>query len=316
MNALPSTLFPRIPVATYRNLLRTITVAAVLTTLSVVEPAHADPESTFAPRGQMVVVVNAPTSALDAEATREAIARELNVVVVAPGDPRAAEARSALTVSVVEETQELAVTFAAPDRAVVSRVVTAPAERDATLHAAVRLAGNLARREADEVLGEPAAPAVVAPVAKAPEVLPPAPHATPPVSPTPIEASLFFPLATNASRPNANTHVALNLFYGRVGAVDGVSLGFVNVASESTRGLRVGAFNLTGGPVYGIDFGAANFATGALEGAQLGFGFNVAKGSISGLLFVLDEKRKPATRYALSPKVTTEPITRTTHLGY
>src|SRR6185295_11314388 len=101
-----------------------------------------------------------------AAAIRAAVGEELGVTAIASDDPRAANARGEITVTYRFATQELAVAFDDRKRGTIARVVPAPSDPRRVAGAAALLAGNLARNEADEMLGAGRTPAAaVAPQA-------------------------------------------------------------------------------------------------------------------------------------------------------
>jgi hypothetical protein len=98
-----------------------------------------------------VIVVDVVGDALDAGALRETIGRELNATTVAADDPRAATADGRLTIDAKEIGGPMTVryqTLGAP----VSRTVMLPMNPKNAQRAAVFMAGNLARDEANDVL--------------------------------------------------------------------------------------------------------------------------------------------------------------------
>jgi hypothetical protein len=109
-----------------------------------------------------VVVVDVGGDRLDPSHTRELVAKELSVEAVAPDDPRASEATG--RVEVVTSYEKLTVRYRKVDGPVERSIALAKDSARAEIDAAY-LAGNLARDEASELVGQngqkekPAAPA-------------------------------------------------------------------------------------------------------------------------------------------------------------
>src|SRR5689334_22080368 len=104
-----------------------VMVAAYLMGTWATRSALAEPSALEASaKGPLVVVVHAPPPLLDSTALRKAIASERGAVTIAPNDPGAASARATLTVALLSDGRELAVSYAEPHKTSISRVVTAP----------------------------------------------------------------------------------------------------------------------------------------------------------------------------------------------
>lgn len=140
--------------------------------LTCMAPASARAESPAAVRE--VVVVAAGAGAVDGVRLRKAIGDELGVDAVAPGDPRAPLARGTIEISTDEAARSLVVSYREKNGTPIVRRIDRPGDDDATLRAAVLLAGNLARDEASELAEmlrkKAPAPEVVAASAADPEL--------------------------------------------------------------------------------------------------------------------------------------------------
>jgi len=182
--------------------------------------------------------------------------------------------------------------------------VAAPPTAAELVRNAAWLAGNLVRDEADELLPHAPAPTPpAAPAAPPPPPSPPVAAAVPPASAVvkappppagrprvPIALSFFYPLATNRDAPDARTTLALNVVYGRVGVLDGIGLGTVNVVGERVNGMQVALAVNRAGAVDGLQPAPVNVAAD-VRGVQFG-PVNVAKkvhGVQLGLVNVADD---------------------------
>lgn len=222
-------------------------------------------------------------ASLEAELGREV------VLASAPGD---GVPFGVLTIAHRPAAKELAVTWERSGQTL-TRLVAAPAQLAAVESDAVLLAGNLAREQVATLLpaarpepepsaAEPSAPPVASPASVEPEPEPERRAAT---------FGVFYPLATHHGHPGVTSSFDLNLFYSRVGGIDGGQLGGVNVvgrdngAAGSMRGLEVGFLaNLVGGDAHGVQLaGLFNQTSGDVEGLQLAGGANLALGRVQGL---------------------------------
>jgi hypothetical protein len=105
------------------------------------------------PKPVIVVSVTPGDPELDANAVRDAIARELGADAVAPDDPRAGQSRGTVVLGVDRDGRKLAVEYTA--RSVpLRREVELPSDPKKVMRAAVALAGNLARDEGSELAAE------------------------------------------------------------------------------------------------------------------------------------------------------------------
>lgn len=221
---------------------------------------------------------------LPKERLRDAIAAELHKPVTL--DPSAGVGGGVVTVTYRAAARELAVTWDGPKRGTVSRVVSAPDTIAEVVRDASMLTGNLARDEAEELLGpRPPLPAVLPPLPPAP-----APAATPPERDRPslpprdpddrdYVVGVIHPLATNFDRPYARTRVDLNLFSSRIGQLDGFQLGGVNIVARSADDQKLRTY----GDVSGFQIGSiANLAQGHVTGIQIGGLANMAGLGMSG----------------------------------
>jgi hypothetical protein len=118
------------------------------------------------------IIVDVKGDIDDPDALRDAIAKELGAVAVAPDDARATQAKGTLVIEAKGADRRMTASYRRLGDAV-SRTVDLPADPRRMRQFAVVLAGNVAREEADELLGAmkkpapppppaPAAPAVVA----------------------------------------------------------------------------------------------------------------------------------------------------------
>lgn len=226
---------------------------------------------------------------LPRERLRDQVAKELGKPVVLSGSG-ASPTGGVVTVTYHQSKRELAVTWDGPKRGTVSRVVSAPSKIDDVVRDAAMLAGNLARDEADELVAvpPPLPPPSTGAAPTEPPPLPPNTDAAPTANNPPraeprtwtkeqeeVTVGLFYPLATNLGRPWVRTHFDVNIFFARVGQLDGFQLGGVNVVTRS--GGR-GTGDATGMQTAWI----ANVATGNVAGLQLGIGANVVGKDLDG----------------------------------
>jgi hypothetical protein len=232
---------------------------------------------------------------------RAALARELGRKVVIQEELGTTQAAGVLTVSYRRDARELAVTWDDAKQRTISRVIPAREKTAEIAEDSALLASNLTRVEADEFAPAKAEPkpnlnAKVPNAPPAKTLEPAAPKAQEVEETSVATASIFFPLATHYARPWTKTYFNFNLLYGRVGAVDGLELGFVNVISKSQgkgsaklQGLEVGlAANIVTGEVNGIQAASLFNATGSsLTGLQLAGGFNGVRGHTTGLQLAL-----------------------------
>jgi hypothetical protein len=189
-----------------------------------------------------------------------------------------------------------------------TRIVAAPAERAALEGDAALLAGNLTRRQVEDLLPAAEESVLTVParvVAAAPAATPPA--ATAQAKPAGdatvdraanvpehwlVTVGLFYPLASHYGRPEVTSSLDLNLLHGRVGAIDGAQIGGVNVIGRSAgpawlKGFQIGlGANVVDGTASGVQLGGAlNHVSGDVTGAQLSLGANIAQGAVRGLQF-------------------------------
>jgi hypothetical protein len=131
------------------------------------------------------------------------------------------------------------------------------------------------------------APGEPPPVVAEPALEPPAWSAPPPrpLAPYfPLSLALLYPISTNGGVPELRTNVALGVFLGRVGSVDGVQLGLVNSAIHDVRGLQLGAASLIDGGADGAQIGGVfAFTDGPFQGVQLAGLLSWSGSSLSGL---------------------------------
>lgn len=136
-------------------------LVALLTFVLVTRSAAADPTGA-------VIVVEVEGDIEDRDALRNAIGAELHATAVGADDPRATSARGTLTIEARGADKRVSATYRSLG-APVSRTVDLPDDPTRARNVAVLLAGNVARQEADELLGRMKAPqpAVVAAVPQA-----------------------------------------------------------------------------------------------------------------------------------------------------
>ena len=243
----------------------------------------------------VIVVLHSENVGLIFENVARAVAEELGIPAVSAGSAESATARGVLTITYRPTTRELAITYADPVRGTVTRVVPAPDSVVDVPGAAALVAGNLVRDQARDLLGVAPAPLPAPPAATSPQA-PAAPHAA---APEPAHwlgnASLFFPLATNADEPELHTHFDFNLLYGHIGELNGLEVGTVSVVNGNASGLQAAlltnlvaervsagqlifAFN-SGRSLEGAQLAPVNRTQGAMQGLQVG-ALNLA-GSLS-----------------------------------
>jgi hypothetical protein len=240
------------------------------------------------------VVLALRGDALDAERLRALLETELSREVVLEHAPRPHQTAGVLTFAYRREAAELAVTWDSGGQTV-TRVVAAPAERAMLESDAALLAGNLTRRQIEDLLPAPSEVATTASVPETPAVSaarppPPPEHDAPPPEHRLVTVGLFYPLATHYGSPEVTSSLDLNLLHGRVGGIDGAQIGGVNVIGRSTgpaslKGLQIGlAANVVDGTGTGVQLASAlNHVTGDVLGAQLALGANIAQGAVRGM---------------------------------
>jgi YD repeat-containing protein len=241
-----------------------------------------------------VIVLALRGDPLPREQVRAALHEELARPVVFEGEAAAQSSSGVVTINYRQGSGELAVTWDSAGRTV-SRVIAAAEKTDDVVSDSVLLAGNLARTQF-----EPPAPL---PVSKAPA---PPPKTAPPATRVPrhperperareapprqlyATASILYPLATHFKHPEATSNLDFNLLYGRVGAVEGLSLGFLNVITRRRdahmHGLELGVLgNVVRGDLDGFQGAAVfNLVGGSVTGIQLAAGANLSSGNVRG----------------------------------
>jgi len=271
--------------------------------LTAVAARAADPEA-----APVAVVLHSETSSPTWDALQRALEEELAMPVVPASTPESAGARGMLTVTYRAQTKELVVSYSDAARGTVTRVVPAPERAADVSGVAALVAGNLIRDQASELLhagvGAALAPLHPAPAPVASIALPrPSPGEAPRPAPPPAmhrlgNASLFYPLATNANHPELTTNIDFNLLYGHIGGLNGLGVGTVSTVSGDAQGLQVALVaNLVGGQVQagqfsfifnrgrrveGVQVALVNRADEAMQGVQLG-GLNLASSLSKGL---------------------------------
>ena len=97
-------------------------------------------------------------------------------------------------------------------------------------------------------------------------------------------AGVFYPIATNAKKPDVLTNFELNLLYGRVGALDGVGIGMANAIDSDANGFVAGALvNRAGGRASGLHVaGLFNSADSLDQGVMLALLLNHTRAAVHG----------------------------------
>ncbi|MEY4545910.1 MAG: hypothetical protein RL685_2105 [Pseudomonadota bacterium] len=248
--------------------------------------AHADTEDE---RGAVVLALRG--DALDGERLRTLLETELKREVVLEHASRPQHTFGVLTFAYRRDAAELAVTWDSGGQTL-TRVVAAPSDSASLEGDAALLAGNLSRRQIEDLLPAPVVAAAVAPTAPAASVpvLAPSADTLPPPEQRLVTVGLFYPLASHYGEPEVTSSLDMNLVHGRVGAIDGAQLGGVNVIGRSAgpawlKGFQIGyAANVVGGSATGVQLaGALNHVSGDVTGAQLALGANLAQGAVRGL---------------------------------
>ncbi len=235
---------------------------------------------------------------LPPEQLRDAIAKELGRSVVLADEP--VQGANTVTVTYREAESELAVTWDGARRGTVSRVVAARPKRSDVIVDAALLAGNLVRDEADELTKKneppPLPPPDLAPLPP-PTTSPSAPAASDrtPTPPDPdyraFNFSFFYPMATNFGRPQMRTRFDFNILHARIGQLDGVQIGGLNVierqkgrATGNMTGLQLAWLaNITTGDTNGVQIApVGNISTNEVNGWQVGMVGNYAGADMNG----------------------------------
>jgi hypothetical protein len=133
------------------GLRRILVMAAVALASAGATTARADSPAAAA-RDVIVVDVDAGSSGVDGARLRKAIGYELGADAIEPDDARAGKARGTIEVRIESDAATLVVSYREKGAPIVRRM-DLPATADATMRAAVLLAGNLARDEASELAG-------------------------------------------------------------------------------------------------------------------------------------------------------------------
>jgi len=248
-------------------------------------PVETEPGAGVASAEQPVLLV-LHGSALNAQRLEGLLEAELGREVTVGDAPAAEGAFGVLTVTHRPGAGELAVTWERGGQTL-TRLVAAPKEIAAVESDAAMLGGNLAREQVAELLPPPAA--------EPPAAEPPARELAPAASLEEPErwhatVGVFYPLATHHGHPEVTSSFDLNLFYSRVGSIDGGQIGGVNVVGRdgggpsSMRGLQLGMLaNLVAGEARGVQLAGLFNHTQANEGLQLAGGANFSIGKVQGL---------------------------------
>ncbi len=282
-----------------------------------------------AERPALLVDVQAARAGLDPFDVRRAVAEELGVPVYAA--PRAGTVGTLSVIAV--NADELLMAYQGDDGRRRERSVRLPTAADKRLETVALVAGNLARDETGELIAElrppqpppapeatpEAAPPPVAPHEGVEKSTPTEPAPAPPAtenSPegsetegsetdelgeTPLNLSLFHPIAWHRNSERLRVFAELGLVYSNVGRVeggaitvfvnrlhhgfDGVQLaGVANLTRGSSRGLSMaGTFAYSDGDVEGaLVTGMGSYQRGSLSGASLASTFSLQRGDTRG----------------------------------
>lgn len=284
---------------------------AVLVGMAVFVLLYALPLFGQSPSNTVVVSVDVGTSGLDPAAVRQEIAKELRVNV---SSTPVAGAKGKLDVRI--DAANVSMTYETADGRQLTRVVKRPKDPSEDLEVIALLAGNLARDEAADLLGElapkPDADAGTSPATGVPAgETPPKPKAEPKKAPAkakPLEAkpadqpapkdskkklrhdylnlSLFHPTALHPDSELYEFNFELGLAYSRIGALSGigVTLGALHV-DQKAEGVGVSVlWTQTKGGADGF-YGTGFFTTseGRLRGMEGSGIFNHRVGDVRGL---------------------------------
>ena len=229
------------------------------------------------------LVLHSDSPEVTVESLRDALGRELGAEIRLEPETTAS---ARLVVTYNAKSRELAVSFTRSGSETITRIVEAPESASEVTSVAVLLASNLVRQQVTLSAAIPPASAPV-PVASVPE--PPMPESKNVEEHTHAVFSLFYPLATNFGKPDIHTYFSLNLLYGRIGGLDGLAVGMLNVHSATVRGFQLGALgNIDAVAVRGVQVSGLLNYSGDLSGVQASLGLNVTKGQrIGGQLSLL-----------------------------
>jgi hypothetical protein len=281
-----------------------------------------------AAEGALAAEIDVGSSGLDPEEVRAAIARELEV------DVRLSNSTTQSNLWVrLGNGRRATVRFQPAGGRPLERTVELPAEPEPAYETVALLAGNLARDEASELLAQlrrNAAPeAEAAPEgAGAAETPKPAPTVTvtvpvpkpkqktarpaakpssraadpkdePPLASTPVNLSVFYPLALYRDSDRRRVVFELGFAYSRVGAING--LGMTLGPLRLHRELEGAAFSLFLNRVEGATSGAqfsvgGNLSGGALRGSEFAVGFNDRSSVVNGSQAAVGYNHAPAVK--------------------
>lgn len=249
-------------------------------------------------------------SQLDAEAIRKAVELELKRPVTLALD--ASEAQPGLS-ALANPDHTVTVSYRAPNGLIRTRTIGLPSDPSRSAEVIALLAGNLTRDEAAELLAAlptpapSAAPASTAPTASAPPVPTPAPSVAPlptpapkpsspaprsvsrtPLLPTrsPINVSLFSPLALYPDSAQRRFIVELGLAYSHVGELHGAGANvFILHTERDVRGVSAATlYNRTDGTVTGATLSAIVNRDQQLVGLQASGVLNLGAGAQQGVV--------------------------------
>lgn len=232
-------------------------------------------------RGPLLLQVEGFDGPDEIERLRSALSGELGCLVLGSESESRFEPTGRVIVVRRGETRELAVTFVDGSGGNTTRVVEDPLDPVERTRLIALLVGTLARPPS-EVVAPVAAPVVDEPTKpEPPKPEPPTPVATKSEPATHIAtASFFYPLATNFGQPQVRSYFAFNLIYGRVGTLEGLELGTLQLASEGVQGAQIALIgNASGGRVEGFQAAFAVNSAAQLEGVQFAAVNHVAEES-------------------------------------
>lgn len=278
-------------------------------------PATASAASSPAESEVVCLVLENRSQELSDETFRLAVERLFAVPaqVGCASDP----ARTRVSIVFAPDERELTVTFTAPTRGSITRVLQAPESVAEIPEAAAMVALELSRRdvlpESQSPEQTPSATGGDAPTTTAASLSAPAQEPMPQTNPPELDAprneprprqfanaGFFYPLAVNFGKPDIHTVLDFNLLYGVVGEVEGLQLGTFNEVRGPVRGLQTALLvnviqdSLRGVSVAGLvgyaaevnsglqAAGVLTLSNGATDGAQVAFGGNLSRGSLRG----------------------------------
>ncbi|MEM9195446.1 MAG: hypothetical protein AAGF12_40120 [Myxococcota bacterium] len=244
---------------------------------------------------------------VDFELLRRAIERELQVELVSPIEPHDG------LLEVTFQDRTVKVRFLTRGRDPVHRTIALPRESAATIEAVALLAGNVARRQADELLASllgPDGQATIQPAEAAPEESPPPAPIARPVDPALNLTGPTDPVPAPPSEPRDDRYsrravaigiapvlssdfvfgtryshtVALHAAVGLGGEVDGLAgAGAVEIRTGRVSGAQLAGGVTVAGEVHGAQLAGGVSVAKAVHGAQGAGGVAVSAGPVEGV---------------------------------